>query len=263
MHSIRACNGAASVRMHEQTTLMRSAHPATDGPPATHVRPSGGARMERSEHGSAAPPAAVGLVQAFLASRRLHELPDEVFQLGVVWSACEHCVAEGDAAGAERLYRLLAGFAGSGAESAGGALWWSAAAQYRGTLASVLARWETPAAHFEDALRAGAAGAPLDIRRTQLAYIRMLLARGGPGDDAKAEQLLAEFIASLHLLGSSGRAPAALPVAVADDRRPAPGPRAGALAAAAQYQFRREGDYWTLVADGRVSRMRSLRGLEY
>jgi hypothetical protein len=156
-------------------------------------------------NGSAAP-AAVGPVQAFLASRRLHELPDEVFQLGVVWSACERCVAERDADGADRLYRLLASFAGGGAERAGGAFWCGAAAHYLGTLASMLARWEAAAAHFEDALRVGAAGAPLDIRPTQLAYIRMLLARGAPGDDARAERLLAEFIAGLHLLSGSGAA---------------------------------------------------------
>ena len=158
--------------------------------------------MERSEHvgDAAAPAAAAALAQAFLASRRLHELPEEVFQLGVVWSACERCVAERDAAGAERLYRLLSGFAGGGDERAGGAFWWGAAAHYLGTLASVLARWDAAAAHFEEALRAGAAaGAVLEIRRTQLAYIRLLLARGAPGDDGKAEHLLAELIASLHL----------------------------------------------------------------
>jgi hypothetical protein len=216
--------------------------------------------MERLANGSAAP-AAVGLVQTFLASRRLHELPDEVFQLGVVWSACERCVAERDADGADRLYRLLASFAGGGAERAGGAFWCGAAAHYLGALASMLARWEAAAAHFEDALRVGAAGAPLDIRPTQLAYIRMLLARGAPGDDARAERLLAEFIAGLHLLSGSGRseAPPAVGAAVLSVRREA----APLQTAPSRYAFKREGDYWTLVADGRLSRLRSLRGLEF
>jgi hypothetical protein len=204
--------------------------------------------MERLANGSAAP-AAVGLVQAFLASRRLHELPDEVFQLGVVWSACERCVAERDADGADRLYRLLASFAGGGAERAGGAFWCGAAAHYLGTLASMLARWEAAAAHFEDALRVGAAGAPLDIRPTQLAYIRMLLARGAPGDDARAERLLVEFIAGLHLLSGSGRsdAPPAVGAAVLSVRREA------APLRPRRYAFKREGDYWNIVADGHLA----------
>jgi hypothetical protein len=217
--------------------------------------------MERSENASAVP-AAVSLVQAFLASRRLHELPDEVFQLGVVWSACERCVAERDADGADRLYRLLASFAGGGAERAGGAFWLGAAAHYLGTLASVLARWETAAAHFEDALRVGAAGAPLDIRPTQLAYIRMLLARGAPGDDARAERLLAEFIAGLHLLRSSGRVESP-PAIGSGDFAPVRSAPPARHDAASRYAFKREGDYWTLVADGRLSRLRNLRGLEF
>jgi hypothetical protein len=226
--------------------------------------------MDGSEHDSPAlvAPAAVGLVQAFLASRRLHELPDEVFQLGVVWSACERCVAERDAPGAERLYRLLTGFAASGAERAGAAFWRGAAAHYLGTLASLLARWDAAATHFEEALRAGAAAdAPSDVRRTQLAYVRMLLARGAPGDDGKAERLLAELIASLHLLRDTGGASPADAIAAWSERprghdaRDAP--RAAVRRGASHYQFRREGDYWTLVADGRVSRLRSLRGFEY
>jgi len=220
--------------------------------------------MDRSEHGSAAlvAPVAVGLVQGFLASRRLHELPDEVFQLGVVWSACERCVAERDAAAAERLYRLLSGFADCGSERAGGAFWCGAAAHYLGTLASLLARWDVAAAHFEEALRAGAAaGAPLDIRHTQLAYVRMLLARGASGDDLKAERLLAELIAGLHLVPAAGMSIAADPIGGA--RPPIIETARDVRRGASRYQFRREGDYWTLVADGRVSRLRSLRGFEY
>lgn len=122
--------------------------------------------MERSEPkcGAIVVPARTGtgwrgemgdLARAFLGSRRLHELPDEVFQLGAVWGACERCVAEHDADAAEQLYWLLAGFAGGGVERAGSGFWWSAAAHYLGTLASLLARWDIAASHFEDALRAG------------------------------------------------------------------------------------------------------------
>jgi hypothetical protein len=198
----------------------------------------------------------------------LHELPEEVFQLGAVWGACERCVAEQDAAAAERLYRLLAGFVGESDERAGGDFWQGAAARYLGSLASVLARWDTAAAHFEEALRAGAAaGAVLEIRHTQLAYARLLLVRRAPGDDSKAERLLAEVIADLHLLPSAVAAPAP---ATGDGHGrvgewradpAASGGRRGALPS--RYLFRRAGDYWTLASAGQVSCLRNLRGLEY
>ena len=228
--------------------------------------------MERSEHECEALAAPTGRAQAFLASRRLHELPDEVFQLGAVWSACERCVAERDAAGAECLYRLLAGFAGARDDRAGGTFWWGAAAHYLGALASLLARWDAAAAHFEDALCAGAAaGAILEVRRTQLAYIRLLLTRAAPGDDVKAEHLLAELIASLHLLRAPGAVPAeegmadehGAPAAVRRADLAAQALRSGGRAAPRRYLFRREGDYWALAADGKVSRVRSLRGFDY
>ena len=236
--------------------------------------------MERSEHECGTSAArlaagvggheAAGLAQTFLASRRLHELPDEVFQLGAVWSACDRCIAECDLAGAERLYRLLADFAASSDERVGGAFWRRAAAHYLGVLASVLARWDAAAEHFEDALRAGArAGATTEVHRTQLAYVRLLLGRGAPGDDVRAERLLAELIASLHLMrGGAAAGPprhdardqwpedaaeTARRPASNDPRRPEP----------SRYLFRREGDFWALAGGGRVSRLRRLRGFEY
>jgi hypothetical protein len=224
--------------------------------------------MERSEHDAGLAVArggrheAAGLAHTFLAARRLHELPDEVFQLGAVWSACEHCMAEGDAVGAERLYQLLSIFAGAAEARAGSTFWCSAAAHYLGALAGLLARWDVAAAHFEDALRTGvAAGAITDVHRTQLAYVRVLLARGAPGDDVKAERLLAELIASLHLLPRVG-APA--PAGDVADAPASPAAAPGAVSGRpSHYVFRREGDYWTLGGDDHVSRLRSLRGFEY
>ena len=227
--------------------------------------------MERSEHqrGGPAVATAAGLAQAFLASRRLRELPDAVFQLGAVWSACERCVAERDAASAACLYRLLSRFAGGCDERPGGAFWWAAAAHYLGALAFLLAQWDAAAAHFEDALSAAAAaGAILEVRRTQLAYSRLLLTRAAPGDGVKAERLLAEVIASLHL--GRGGAGAPLEAAAADDAsaprsadRAADARRPDARSAPSRYVFRREGDYWTLAGDDKVSRVRSLRGFDY
>jgi hypothetical protein len=81
----------------------------------------------------------------------------------------------------------------------------------------------------------------------QLANIRLLLARGAPGDADRADRLLGELIASLGLARGARRTDA--PTAAA--------------AAPLRFQFRREGDYWTIAAGAKVSRVRSLRGLEY
>lgn len=216
--------------------------------------------------GDGEPGGTMGPARTFLASRRLGELSDEVFQLGSVWSACERCVAAHDAADAERLYRLLASFARGGEERAGGAFWWSAAAHYLGALASILARWDAAAEHFEDALRAGAAAdAAGALHRTQLAYVRVLLARGAPGDDAKAERALAELIAGLHLLRDAvpPAAPARGGSAAREPPPERPVPPGPAPARPSRYVFRREGDYWTLSSGGRLARLRSLRGFEY
>jgi hypothetical protein len=231
--------------------------------------------MERLEEmlpvsaASAAGGEALELADAFLATRRLHDLPDEVFQLGVVWGACERCLGERDAVAADRLYRLLAGFAGRHIERAGSAFWRGAAAHYLGALAGLLARWDDAAAHFEDALYAARAnGGVLEVRHTQLAYARLLLARGAPGDGVRAERLLAAVIAGLHLMRAGGAVPSEdHPLRRAT--RGADG-RIGDRAAARRtgplpprYLFRREGDYWTLAREGKVSRLRSLRGFEY
>jgi hypothetical protein len=235
--------------------------------------------MQRPEEtrGASGAGAALGgeaarLADILLTTRRLHELPEEVFQLGAVWSACERCLGERDAVAAERLYQLLAEFAGWQVDRAGGAFWCGAAAHYLGALAGLLARWDAAAAHFEDALRAGAAGgAVLEIRHTQLAYARLLLTRGAPGDAVRAERLLAAVIAGLHPAHAGSAAPsadrrAAAPVgggASPIGDLTAPSPLRASHPPSSRYLFRREGDYWTLACEGRVSRLRGLRGFEY
>lgn len=189
--------------------------------------------------------AAMDRTRAFLGSRRLGELPEEVFRLGEVWILCERCVGRGDAGAADGLYALLAGFARAADE---GGFWPGTAALYLGLLAATAGRVDVAAAHLEDALRAAATiGASVQVARAQLAYARVLLARGAPGDAARAHHLLVELLASLEQ--PAGHA-AAAPVA------PAAPPHHG-------YAFRREGDYWTLASPGRLARVRGLRGFEY
>ena len=201
--------------------------------------------------GSASSPiaeAAVDRARAFLGSRRLDDLPEEVFCLGEVWTLCERCVANGDAGAAEGLYALLAGFAArvGGAPAVG--FWPGTVALYLGLLAATAGRAEVATAHLEDALRAAATiGAGVQAARAQLAHARVLLARGVPGDVARAHHLLVDLLAGL-------------PSPAVD---PGPPPAASAAPPRRGYVFRREGDYWTLASPGRLARLRGLRGFEY
>lgn len=201
--------------------------------------------------GAPAPPAeAVGeRARAFLGSRRLGELPEEVFRLGEVWILCERCVARGDAAGADGLYALLAAFAARHGPEPPSGFWLETVALYLGLLAATAGRVDVAAAHLEDALRAAtSSGAAVQVARTQLAYARVLLARGAAGDAGRAHRLLVDLLASLQLPESGAR-----PVVAAAPAGPA---RRG-------FVFRREGDYWTLASPGRLARVRGLRGFEY
>lgn len=124
-----------------------------------------------------------------------------------------------------------------------------------GALAGALDRWDRAAEHFDAALRGGvASGTAVSEAQPHLAYVCLLLARGAAADLVKAEQLLAELIAARPRSG------AALASAVSGSRR------SSALAASRQpmrYQFRCEGDYWTMASDGGLSRLRGLRGFAY
>ena len=191
--------------------------------------------------GSRAPlGAAAERARAFLGARQLGDLPEEVFRLGEVWALCEGCVARGDGPAAERLYAQLAAFAAPSGESGG--YWSGTAARFLGLLAATAGRCEAAAVHFEEALRAAAAaGAAVEMAQVQFAFARVLLGRGAPGDAGRAQRLLVDL-----LVGVPAR----------DDVAPRPSP-------ARDYVFRREGDFWTLAWDVRVSRVRPMRGFDY
>lgn len=87
----------------------------------------------------------------------------------------------------------------------------------------------------------------MQAARAQLAHARVLLARGAPGDAARAHRLLVDLLAGLPSPAGAAAPPPAETAAP---------PRRG-------YVFRREGDYWTLASPGHLARVRGLRGFEY
>jgi uncharacterized protein HemY len=74
--------------------------------------------------------------------------------------------------------------------------------RYLGILAATRRRWDEAGMHFEDAVEMNARmGARPWLAHTQHDYARMLLARGGPRDRDRAQEIIDEALASYRELG--------------------------------------------------------------
>jgi hypothetical protein len=136
-----------------------------------------------------------------------------------------------------------------------------------GLLASVTAQWGVATDHFEAAIRAHERleAGPL-LARTRYEYARMLLAQGRATDRSRALGLLDRALASADTLGMAGVAEGVRALQAARAGRSEPAAAAVAEVAApevAGYVFRREGEYWTVVFDGAVVRLKETKGLRH
>ena len=116
------------------------------------------------------------------------------------------CVFLGDVRRAATLYTLLHPYAGRNVVS-GRSLkaCYGPVSYYLGRLATLLARWDEAEQHFNDALALNTKmGARPWEAHTQHDYACMLLARRHPGDQAKAQALLALALATAQDLGMTG-----------------------------------------------------------
>ena len=116
------------------------------------------------------------------------------------------CVFLGDVRRAATLYTLLHPYAGRNVVS-GRSLkaCYGPVSYYLGLLATLLARWDEAEQHFNDALALNAKmGARPWEAHTQHDYACMLLARRHPGDQEKAQALLALALATAQELGMTG-----------------------------------------------------------
>lgn len=140
-----------------------------------------------------------------------------------------------------------------------------AASLYLGLLAAAMARWDDAVDHFESALLANTRfGVRPFVARTQHAYAQALFRRGLAGDRERAGTLLDQAEAGARALGmvALGFECAALREREAG-REPVTGPAGGVAAPATRNVIRREGDYWTLVYEGSVARLRDSKGLRH
>ncbi len=201
--------------------------------------------------------------------------------LATMTELAEVCVYLGDRPRAAILYDLLWPHARLNAMGAFSTFSYGAVARPLGMLATLLERWPEAEAHFELALERNRSlrAAPLTAR-TQVAYARMLGARGAAGDDARAlAQVQAAFTAA-HALGMR---PLADEAAALRDQLAAAGAVAGVTDAAefewdtgsaghtaalpstlpAERIFRRFGEFWMVGYAEETLRLKHTKGLDY
>jgi tetratricopeptide (TPR) repeat protein len=172
--------------------------------------------------------------------------------------AAEACWMLDDKAAATVLYEQLIPFSGRNAvglaEGSIGAL-----DRYLGLLAGLLGWPDVAVGHFEDAIAMNVGmGAWPWVAHCQHDLAGLLLSRGGPGDRDGAVSLLGEALETAEGLGMvvleekirlllGGEAETVSELA---------GPGIGGV-------FRREGEYWSVVFDGRAVRLRDAKGMRH
>jgi hypothetical protein len=94
----------------------------------------------------------------------------------------------------------------------------------------------------------------------------LLLARGQAGYQGRASGLLDRVLATTRTLGMAAPAEGIQTLQAAQAGGPSPRPGAGATAAVAEASrnlFRREGEYWTVIFEGSVVRLKDAKGLRH
>jgi AAA ATPase domain len=199
-----------------------------------------------------------------LAAGDFAAIPRDSVWLGSLSLIAEACHDLGERRHAERLYDLLLPYAGHVANLAS-VVNRGAVSRYLGLLATTLGRWEQAAAHYEAALAANAAmGASLWVTHTEHDYAAMLFARGAAPAAGRARALVRRARRRAVALGMTRLAWRLRELArVRVDAPPKrPARRAGMpRRRAGENVFRREGEYWTIVYDDAVLRLRDTKGL--
>jgi tetratricopeptide (TPR) repeat protein len=132
-----------------------------------------------------------------------------------------------------------------------------AASLYLALLDAMMSRWEEADAHFAAAIRTNTSlGARSLLARTQFEYARMLTLWGRSRDRRRAFGLLESAETTARALGIT---------AVLDGIERLRELEAGTAVAASNRRaaFRREGEYWTVIYEGSLVRIRDSKGLRY
>jgi hypothetical protein len=198
---------------------------------------------------------------ASLAGRNLDGLPRDAAWLAAMWCLSFTIAALGDERRAVMVYDALLPYADR-TVTAGYMLCMGSVATALGMLAATFGRWDEAEAHFLAAARRdGRMGNKPGLARTLCEYAAMLLRRGRPADMEPALRLLHDamgYIDACELEGFRARALALREKA--EGKAPQP---VAAMESEHANAFRLEGDFWTVSFEGKVFRLKDLKGLRY
>ena len=178
--------------------------------------------------------------------------------LSIGWLA-EAAHVTGNAAMAAALLDVLAPFDGLHVVGSTGtvAAYWGSVRRHLGNLGAVLGDHDAAVAHAEAALAAHTrVGAVPFIARSQYDLARALQERSDGGDVTRAATLVREARSTAERVGMTRL------LAELDTAAPAPQPADEAGPGDAP-RLVLEGEYWTLMHEGRVTRLRDSKGVRY
>jgi hypothetical protein len=187
------------------------------------------------------------------AGREFSDLPRDGLWILHLCALAEATVLTGDEERALQLYELLLPHADDNAVSYTQQPFGPVALRL-GKLAALLGRWLETDRHFATALaRCELLGARAIRARVLLEHASALATRGEPADRSRLDAMLDEvdqLSDELGMTGLIGR------VATLRSQSPSEQPDARAV-------FRNEGEFWTVAYQGRVFRLRDVKGLRY
>jgi hypothetical protein len=177
------------------------------------------------------------------------------------------CAFVGDAPSAAILYKLLHPYSSRNATIVL-TVCLGSVAHYLAMLAATMSHFAQAQAHFEEALKLNhLMGAKPFVARTQLEYAAMLLAQGRPNDRERALDLLHQALDTATALGMKAIEERAKKLfgKLSSSGKDGLDRRAGTVDAerGVENLFRKEGHFWTIAYQGRVVRIKDLKGIGY
>jgi len=138
--------------------------------------------------------------------------------------------------------------------------------RYLGVLAATLTRFDEAQRHFAAAVEMNTRmSAQPWLALAQYDWALMLLARDGPGDRDRAEEMTAHALRIASDLGMAGHADRAsvLQEGATSGVDAPPQPPKVVAAGGRPNVFRREGEYWSVAFEGEAFRLKDAKGLRY
>jgi DNA-binding CsgD family transcriptional regulator len=137
-----------------------------------------------------------------LAADRFAAVPHDPLRPIALSYLADACTLLGDAEAAALVYRELAPLAGTTILLPPPTVCYGAADRYLGMLATTMKAWTAAERHFTVALDLNERmGTPVWLAHTRYQHARMLLARGQPGEERRARELLTHARATASRIG--------------------------------------------------------------